>query len=188
MLDKRLKQLRQEKNLLQKDIAKFLNITTSAYGFYEQGKRNPDAITIRKLAQFYNVTVDYLLGITDVPTSSILSSIDTAAGTGNFLYDSLINIISNNPEKFLREYGISELDAKKLDYILGKIPMESNITCCKNSPKHLETTPKDKTLEDDLMKLMIRHGIINDKNKINKKHIEFIKYAIELYKDEQNNK
>ena len=67
MINKRLKQLRQEKNLLQKDVAIVLNITTSAYGFYEQGKRTPDVTTIKKLAEFYNVTVDYLLGITDIP-------------------------------------------------------------------------------------------------------------------------
>ena len=37
MLTERLKELRHEKNVLQKDVANYLNITTSAYGFYEQG-------------------------------------------------------------------------------------------------------------------------------------------------------
>ncbi|CAK7062278.1 helix-turn-helix transcriptional regulator [Tissierella sp.] len=65
MIGKRLKELRYEKNLLQKDVANYLNISTSAYGYYEQGKRNPDTETIKNLANFFNVSTDYLLGRTD---------------------------------------------------------------------------------------------------------------------------
>lgn len=61
----RLRELREEKKLLQKDIANFLNITTSAYGYYEQGKREPDTHTVNSLADFYNVSCDYLLGRTN---------------------------------------------------------------------------------------------------------------------------
>jgi len=68
MLSKRLKALRQENNLLQKDIAKKLNISTSAYGFYEQGKRTPDLETVLKLAEIFDVTIDYLLGRNDIKT------------------------------------------------------------------------------------------------------------------------
>lgn len=65
MISERLKNLRCEKNLLQKDIANYLNISTSAYGYYEQGKRKPDTETIKNLADFFNVSTDYLLGRTD---------------------------------------------------------------------------------------------------------------------------
>ncbi|SHH73526.1 helix-turn-helix domain-containing protein [Sporanaerobacter acetigenes] len=65
LISERLKELREEKNLLQKDLAKHLNISTSAYGYYEQGKRNPDTETIEKLADFFNVSTDYLLGRTN---------------------------------------------------------------------------------------------------------------------------
>ena len=65
IFNERLKQLRSEKGLVQKDMAKFLNITTSAYGYYEQGKRNPDPKTLMKLSNFFNVSVNYLLGKTD---------------------------------------------------------------------------------------------------------------------------
>lgn len=61
MIGKRLRELRNEKNLLQKDVAKYLNITTSAYGYYEQDKRKPDPEMIKKLADFFNVSTDYLL-------------------------------------------------------------------------------------------------------------------------------
>lgn len=58
----RLRELRQSSGLLQKDIANKLNITTSAYGFYEQGKRVPDSNTLEELAEIFNVSTDYLLG------------------------------------------------------------------------------------------------------------------------------
>jgi transcriptional regulator with XRE-family HTH domain len=66
MFNIRLKELRSEKDILQKDVAKYLNITTSAYGFYEQGKRVPDIEIINKLADFFSVSTDYLLGKSDI--------------------------------------------------------------------------------------------------------------------------
>ena len=66
ILSERLKSLRYEKEIMQKEIATYLNITTSAYGFYEQDKRKPTPEVLSKLAKFYNVSVDYLLGITNV--------------------------------------------------------------------------------------------------------------------------
>lgn len=65
MISYRLKQLREEKKLYQKDIAKLLNISTSAYGFYEQGIREPSNETISFLANLFNVSTDYLLGRVD---------------------------------------------------------------------------------------------------------------------------
>lgn len=66
LLKDRLKELRLERNLLQKDIAQILNLSTSAYGYYEQGKRIPDSETIKILSDFYRVSSDYLLGISDI--------------------------------------------------------------------------------------------------------------------------
>jgi transcriptional regulator with XRE-family HTH domain len=68
LLGKRLKHLRIYKGLYQKELAKLLNISTSAYGYYEQGKRDPDTRTLQILSEFYNVSTDYLLGKTDDPT------------------------------------------------------------------------------------------------------------------------
>lgn len=64
-LSERLKQLRDEKELMQKEVASYLNISTSAYGFYEQGKRTPTPEILSKLSDLFNVSVDYLLGKTD---------------------------------------------------------------------------------------------------------------------------
>lgn len=62
----RLKDLREDNEIKQIDIAKQLNISQTNYSKYEFGKINiPNNILI-KLAEFYNTSIDYLLGITDV--------------------------------------------------------------------------------------------------------------------------
>jgi len=66
MLGERLALLRKEKGLTQEELAQALNITRSALSLYEIGKRDPDTETLRKIAEFFNVTVDFLLGRTDI--------------------------------------------------------------------------------------------------------------------------
>ncbi len=61
----RLKALRKERNLKQIDVANYLGVSNSAYGNYELGQREPDFATLNKLAEYFGVSVDYLLGRTD---------------------------------------------------------------------------------------------------------------------------
>lgn len=72
LFGKRLRELRKEKNLTQKDVANFLKISDRTIGYYESGQRKPDPETLQKIADFFNVSVDYLLGRTDIrnPESS----------------------------------------------------------------------------------------------------------------------
>ena len=63
----RLKEIRQSKGLSQADVARSLNISRQSYNFYESGKRDPDTKMLATLASFFNVTSDYLLGITPSP-------------------------------------------------------------------------------------------------------------------------
>ena len=58
----RLKLLRKERGLLQKEIANFLQIAISTYSYWENGTYDIDNESLQKLADFYNVSVDYLLG------------------------------------------------------------------------------------------------------------------------------
>lgn len=64
----RLKELRKTKNLKQTDMATFLEITTRHYQDCEYGKVTPNAIMLTKLADYFNVSTDYLLGRSDDPT------------------------------------------------------------------------------------------------------------------------
>lgn len=65
MIYKRIRELREDKDMLQKDIAKVLNCSQVAYSRYELGARDIPTDVLITLAQFHNTSTDYLLGITD---------------------------------------------------------------------------------------------------------------------------
>ena len=67
ILGTRLKELRKGKGLKQIDIANELEMSLTGYASYEQGINKPPAETLVFLANFYNVSSDYLLGLTDIP-------------------------------------------------------------------------------------------------------------------------
>ncbi|HBF4443254.1 TPA: helix-turn-helix transcriptional regulator [Clostridioides difficile] len=64
MIGEKLKQLRIKNNLKQSDLARILDVTQGAVGMYENDKRTPSPELIVKLAEYFNVTTDYLLGHT----------------------------------------------------------------------------------------------------------------------------
>ena len=64
MYFKRIKDLRIDHDLYQKQIANLLKITRQQYGLYESGKRDIPVDLLIKLADFYNVSIDYMLGRT----------------------------------------------------------------------------------------------------------------------------
>lgn len=66
MTIERLKEIREDKDLLQKDIAKVLNIPQQSYSRYELGIIKMPIEKYEVLAKFYNTSVDYLIGITDI--------------------------------------------------------------------------------------------------------------------------
>lgn len=59
---KNLKNLRKKRNLTQKDVADAIGITFQTYSYYETGRTKPTPETLCKLADFFGVTVDELLG------------------------------------------------------------------------------------------------------------------------------
>ena len=62
----RLKVLRNEKNMTQSELAKLLEVSASTIGMYEQGRRDPDTKTLTFLAEYFGVSIDYLLGRIDI--------------------------------------------------------------------------------------------------------------------------
>ena len=63
----RLSQLRKERELGQKELAALLNMSIGTISNYENNVHAPDLATLCKLADFFQVTTDYLLGRTDEP-------------------------------------------------------------------------------------------------------------------------
>ena len=64
----RIRDLREDRYLHQEDLAKLLNCTQACYSNYENGKRDIPSEVWESLASFYNVSVDYLMGRTNVKT------------------------------------------------------------------------------------------------------------------------
>lgn len=64
---RRIRDLREDHDLKQVDMAEYLNCSQVCYSNYEIGKRGVPAGVLIKLSQFYNTSVDYLLELTDDP-------------------------------------------------------------------------------------------------------------------------
>ncbi len=94
-LAERLKELRLQNNMTQKQVATILNISPSIVSGYETGERTPSAEMLLALSYLYECSIDYLLGKNTVPPSR---SIDTNGLTENqtqaLLY--LIETIKHN--------------------------------------------------------------------------------------------
>ena len=60
----RIRDLREDRDLTQADLARYLNCTQACYSNYENGKRDIPSETLQLLADYYQVSVDYLLGRT----------------------------------------------------------------------------------------------------------------------------
>lgn len=93
----RLKELRKEKNLTQSEIANKLFITQNGYSSYENERTEPSVETLCKLADFYNVSLDYLVGRE---------------------YSNDIGYLTNDQKNVV--YVIKQLNEKNLAYILGQ--------------------------------------------------------------------
>ena len=72
----RIKELRTEFGITQADLAKLLKISDRAVGYYEKGEREPDNETLIKIAEYFKVSVDYLLGRTDVRNANPHQEVD----------------------------------------------------------------------------------------------------------------
>ena len=64
----RIRDLREDRDITQTELAKYLQIHQTTYSDYEIGNLNVPIDILIKLAKFYNTSVDYILGLTDNPT------------------------------------------------------------------------------------------------------------------------
>ncbi|WP_144514383.1 helix-turn-helix domain-containing protein [Bacillus thuringiensis] len=91
MFGTRLHTLRKERKLRQEDMAKQLGIARTTYAMYEQGNREPDYNTLIKIATFFEVSIDYLLGTTEIRKVTDLQDPE--------LYQWLKDIKNTTPQK-----------------------------------------------------------------------------------------
>ena len=76
----RLKQLRNEKKINQRELANFLKVAPSTISMYESGQREPNFEVLESLADFFNVDLNYLLGKSDKTTKLMIEDSQTPQG------------------------------------------------------------------------------------------------------------
>ena len=65
ILGERIRTLRAEKKVGQNQLAQDINVSNASISYWENGRQEPSASALFKLANYFEVSVDYLLGITD---------------------------------------------------------------------------------------------------------------------------
>ena len=101
MFSERLKELRKNTGYTQKEIAEHIGTSQPSYQNWEKGSRKPSRETIQKLADFFNVSTDYLLGQTDIPNSTLEADIDTALDN-SVAYDG--TPITDNDREIIKDF------------------------------------------------------------------------------------
>lgn len=93
-IGERIKELREDKGINQLELSKILNVHKGSVSNWENNKRTPDAEMLTKIANFFNCSVDYLLGNTDIKNK--LSTSKLFSGTGCLEVDPFKKIIHEN--------------------------------------------------------------------------------------------
>lgn len=68
MIYSRIRDLREDADLFQKDLAQYLHCSQVCYSHYEKGKRDIPTDVLVKLSVYHNTSIDYLLGLTKIKT------------------------------------------------------------------------------------------------------------------------
>lgn len=148
----RIKFLREEKGIFQKDLAKILGVTTPVINYYENEKRAISTKTALLLADYFNVSLDYLLGKSNIrnPASSITED------------------INNISTKELDNYSIGTANSKIVSIpVVGKIAAGQPILAQENIEGYLPVDPNiyGLTSTEDLFYLLVAGQSMNMKVK-----------------------
>jgi transcriptional regulator with XRE-family HTH domain len=103
---KRLKELREYRKITQLNLAQEFNVSQSTIAMWEAGKRDPDSDMVRKLADYFNVSIDYLLGRSNYPHEGEIAA---AHINGGFSYEDLtpeaIQQLEEYKQFLIQKYG-----------------------------------------------------------------------------------
>ena len=100
MIGKKIKELREIKQITQEELAKYLGVAPQTVYKYEKEINEPDLKTTSKIAEYFNVTTDYLLGRTD-STDMLNESILIAASMKDGLD---ISDMDDDEKKFINDF------------------------------------------------------------------------------------
>ncbi|MBQ7232779.1 MAG: helix-turn-helix transcriptional regulator [Bacillales bacterium] len=118
MIGQRLKELRGKKT--QAEIAEQIGISRARYSHYENGRNNPDVEIIKKLAEYYGVSIEHIIGVSE-------DKYDPNQLTQKEIHDiekdldKMINNLSNNGYSHFGGEGLDELDAETKEAIINSL-------------------------------------------------------------------
>lgn len=101
MIGVQLRELRNRKKISQAELAKYLNVTTSIVGMYETDVRNPSYEILVKIANYFCVSTDFLLGITKDENKSV----NVPKGYAVIVSEAIQNNVSPDKLKKLIEFA-----------------------------------------------------------------------------------
>ena len=109
----RMKELRTEKGLSQKDVASSLGITQQAYANYERMARQADYETLKKLSAIFDCSIDYLLGTSDNPahtqdTNSVDEEVVVYCRNGKTIRKKLTKEQMDYLDKFINSFSAED--------------------------------------------------------------------------------
>ena len=107
----RIKELRKQKKITMKKLGNVIGVSESTISLYENGKRQPDNDTLKRLADFFNVSVDYLLDRTDEKNPSESKEDVTFDDFTYAMYNESRDLTEEDKEALL---GMAKLLKKKL--------------------------------------------------------------------------
>ena len=128
----RMKYIREDKDLTQKQIAKFLGVERSTYTGWETGK---DTIPLRKLSQlcdFYNVSIDYITGLSNIKSYNVTNKIINKKDVGKNLKKNIFTFLNTTSSTYSAYetgkvliqtsfiYSIAKKYNVSIDWILNK--------------------------------------------------------------------
>lgn len=160
MLSKRLAYLRKNKEITQEQIANIIGVSRPTYTAYEMGRRQPDYETLQKLADFFGVTIDYLLGRTDAPNPSLPTG---AMSLGPMKKIPIIGVIRAGEPLLVREniigyeYIPEEFAHNGSDYFFLQVKGDSMINAF-IAPGSLVLVRKQECIEDGQIAVVLVNG------------------------------
>ena len=105
----RLKELRKEKGVTQKDFSKFFKIASGTIAMWEVGKREPDFETVKKIADYFKVSIDYLLGRSDIRNPEEDQDKITIWGLDDKIYHHLSELPEEGKEDLIKYIELLKL-------------------------------------------------------------------------------
>ena len=119
MIGTRLKELRKEMNLTQVELSQALSISRSSLSLYEINKREPDCETVSKIADFFDVSLDYLYG-RSIDTCIAKTRVTTISASLTEKEKRLLEIFDKIKDETLQDKAIMKLEG----YVDGLIEMK----------------------------------------------------------------